>query len=148
MPEAPIGLEESTPPEVFHGMSPSKAVAPDSVTYVHLLFDAHEVILADGAWSESFQPGDRTLAGFDDAQRRELYAIFPELALPAATESYAAARMTLKAHEARVLFRDRQPALRRSARALPPSILLDDPRALPVPQRGRPNGREGLTAVA
>ena len=33
MPDAPIGLDDSTPPEVFHGMSPSKAVAPDSVSF-------------------------------------------------------------------------------------------------------------------
>ena len=33
MPDAPIGLEESTPPEAFQGMSPSKAVAPDSVSF-------------------------------------------------------------------------------------------------------------------
>ena len=31
MPEAPIGLEESTPPEALIGMSPSSAVAPSSV---------------------------------------------------------------------------------------------------------------------
>ena len=33
MPEAPMGLEDSTPPDVFQGMSPSKAVAPDSVSF-------------------------------------------------------------------------------------------------------------------
>ena len=33
MPDAPIGLDDSTPPEVFHGMSPSNAVAPDSVSF-------------------------------------------------------------------------------------------------------------------
>ncbi|MBI1219490.1 MAG: hypothetical protein GC186_13185 [Rhodobacteraceae bacterium] len=125
-----------------------EAVVLDEVTYVHLLFAAHEVILADGAWSESFQPGDRTLAGFDDAQRHELYAIFPELALPAATESYAAARLTLKAHEARVLLRDRRPEPRRAARAMPSSILLDNPRALPLPPIARPLGEGSLTAVA
>jgi len=34
MPEAPIGLELSTPPEQFHGMSPpSRAVAPSWVSF-------------------------------------------------------------------------------------------------------------------
>src|SRR5262245_33722089 len=33
MPDAPIGLDDSTPPDGFHGMSPSGAVAPDSVTF-------------------------------------------------------------------------------------------------------------------
>ena len=73
------------------------------VTYIHLMFDRHEVILADGAWSESFQPGDRTLSGMDDDQRAELFAIFPELASGAPTPQFDAARTTLKLHEARVL---------------------------------------------
>ena len=33
MPEAPIGLDDSTPPEQFTGKSPSKAVAPESVIF-------------------------------------------------------------------------------------------------------------------
>src|SRR5690606_29807740 len=39
------------------------------VTYVHLLFDRHEVVLSDGTWSESIQPGDRTLGGMDSPAR-------------------------------------------------------------------------------
>ena len=73
------------------------------VTYVHLMFDRHEVILADGAWSESFQPGDRTLTGMDDDQRSELFAIFPELQSGAPVPPFDAARTTLKWHEAQVL---------------------------------------------
>ena len=74
------------------------------VTYLHLMFDIHEIILADGAWSESFQPGDHTLAGLDRAQRAELFAIFPELALRRGRNAYAAARQSLKAHEAALMF--------------------------------------------
>jgi Ca2+-binding RTX toxin-like protein len=70
------------------------------VTYVHILFDAHEVVLADGAWSESFQPGDRTMAGLDDGPRDELLRLFPELAQGA---QWPAARLTLKRFEAQVL---------------------------------------------
>src|SRR5690606_31421125 len=33
MPEAPIGLDDSTPPELLTGISPSIAVAPDSVSF-------------------------------------------------------------------------------------------------------------------
>ena len=75
----------------------------DQVTYVHLMFDRHEVVLADGAWSESFQPGDRTLTGMDDDQRAELFAIFPELQSGAPVPRFDAARTTLKLHEAQVL---------------------------------------------
>lgn len=74
-----------------------------SVTYVHIMFDQHEVVLADGAWSESFQPGDRSLNGLDGDQRDELLRIFPELAQMDQTHRYDAVRTTLKAHEARVL---------------------------------------------
>lgn len=77
--------------------------ASGGVCYVHILFDRHEVVRGDGAWSESFQPGDRTLAGLDAPQRRELLRLFPELALPEGRGAFTAARATLRRHEARVL---------------------------------------------
>ena len=64
----------------------------------------NQIVLANGAWSESFQPGDRTLAGLDDPQRDELLRLFPALAGaddPAAV--YPAARVTLKSWESRAL---------------------------------------------
>src|SRR3954464_4893255 len=33
MPDAPSGFDDSTPPEGFHGISPSGAVAPSSVSF-------------------------------------------------------------------------------------------------------------------
>ncbi|MCB6179513.1 Hint domain-containing protein [Rhodobacter sp. Har01] len=75
-------------------------VVETEVTYVHLLFDRHEVVLSDGAWSESFQPGDRTLAGMDDDARDELFRLFPDIAAGA---DYPSARLTLKRFEAQVL---------------------------------------------
>lgn len=50
------------------------------VTYINLVFDAHQIILTNGTWSESFRPlleGD-TQGG--NAQRTELLEIYPELA--------------------------------------------------------------------
>ena len=77
----------------------------DGVTYVHILFDQHEVVQSDGTWSESFQPGDLTLGALDAPQRAEILTLFPELASETpAHEVYPAARITLKAHQARVLF--------------------------------------------
>lgn len=73
------------------------------VSYLHVMFDAHEIIRADGAWTESFQPGDMTLRGLDDPQRDELFAIFPELRQQARPGNWASARLSLKAHEVRVL---------------------------------------------
>ncbi|WP_319823574.1 Hint domain-containing protein [Thalassovita sp.] len=76
------------------------------VTYVHFMFDRHQVVMGDGAWSESFQPGDMTLAGMDAQQRGELFTLFPDLARDTpTTESYPAARVTLSAQEALVLSR-------------------------------------------
>ena len=72
-------------------------------TYLHLLFDQHEVLLSNGAWTESFQPGDYTLKGMGNAQRNEIYELFPELKTNAGLENYGAARRTLKKHEARLL---------------------------------------------
>ncbi|WP_430463904.1 Hint domain-containing protein [Tabrizicola sp.] len=71
-----------------------------SVSYIHILFDQHEIVRADGAWSESFQPGAQTLEGIGEDQRAEILALFPELAEGA---EFAAARLSLKAKEARVL---------------------------------------------
>ena len=68
------------------------------VSYIHLLFDAHEIVLSDGTWSESFQPGRATLGSMDDLQRREIFALFPELD---ASPSFVAARPSAKGFEAR-----------------------------------------------
>ncbi|RVT83924.1 type I secretion protein [Rhodobacteraceae bacterium CCMM004] len=73
------------------------------VSYIHFMFDRHEVVLSDGSWTESFQPGDYTLKGIGEAQRREIYALFPDLAEREGIDSYVAARRTLKKHEARLL---------------------------------------------
>lgn len=73
------------------------------VTYIHIMFDQHEIVRADGAWSESYQPGVRSIAGLEDAQRRELLTLFPELAGAEGLQNYVAARMTLRHHEARAL---------------------------------------------
>ena len=75
-------------------------IYPAGISYIHFLFDQHEIVRADGAWSESFQPGVRSIAGLDDDQRHELRVLFPDLG---AGEAYPAARMALKSREARVL---------------------------------------------
>lgn len=49
------------------------------VTYLHLMFDSHEVIYANGAATESFHPGDESLSTIDHAAREELFGLFPEL---------------------------------------------------------------------
>lgn len=72
-------------------------------TYVHLMFEEHQIVRADGAWSESFQPGAKTLAGIGDEQRAEIFALFPQLAEEMGQADYVSARLSLKEHEARAL---------------------------------------------
>ncbi|QYX58331.1 Hint domain-containing protein [Roseovarius sp. SCSIO 43702] len=82
----------------------------EGVTYVHVMCDRHEVVLADGAWTESFQPGDEALRAVEKAQRDELLTLFPELRTQAGREAFTTARLTLKSHEAQVLMGEAQPA--------------------------------------
>lgn len=72
-------------------------------TYIHFMFDRHEVVLSNGAWTESFQPGDYSLKGIGDEQRSEIMELFPELKTKAGLDGYQAARKLLKKHEARLL---------------------------------------------
>jgi hypothetical protein len=53
----------------------------DGVTYIHLLFDRHEILVTEGALSESFHPGETGLLALDTAQRREVDMLFPALEL-------------------------------------------------------------------
>ncbi len=72
-------------------------------TYVHFMCERHEVVLGDGAWSESFQPGDHSLQGVDDDQRNEIFALFPELRSRSGRDEYAAARRILRGFEAKLV---------------------------------------------
>lgn len=72
------------------------------VTYIHMMFDEHEVVYAEGAASESFHPGEIGLTGVADKAREELFALFP--ALRSDPKGYGrTARRTLKQHESQML---------------------------------------------
>ncbi len=79
------------------------AVDTASVSYIHFMFDQHEVVLSNGAWTESFQPGEQTLDSMGGEQRDEIYALFPELRELEGINAYQSARRSLKKHEARLL---------------------------------------------
>lgn len=49
------------------------------VEYIHLLFDRHEILTANGVLSESFHPSSANLPGFDQGAYDEVIALFPEL---------------------------------------------------------------------
>lgn len=71
------------------------------VDYLHLLFDRHEIIFADGAPSESFHPGSAMLAR-DPALLAEIAALFPAILAPA-MRGAAAARRVVRSTEAWLL---------------------------------------------
>jgi Ca2+-binding RTX toxin-like protein len=56
---------------IMHGCS--------GVTYVHLMFETHQVIFAQGAPSESFYPGAHALRSLSAPARNELLTLFPTL---------------------------------------------------------------------
>lgn len=72
------------------------------VEYVHMLFDTHQIVMANGAASESFHPGEQGLSWLEQEIREEIFTIFPELR--ADLDGYGpSARMSLKGYEARAL---------------------------------------------
>ena len=85
------------------GRAGIETVEVTEVTYIHFMFDHHEVVLSDGAWTESFQPGDQSLEGIGAAQRAEIFELFPELETQTGIAAYQAARRSLKRHEALLL---------------------------------------------
>ncbi|MEP3846266.1 MAG: Hint domain-containing protein [Paracoccaceae bacterium] len=48
------------------------------ITYVHLLFEQHEAIFANGRATESFYPGPEALKAMSAEKKAELLALFPE----------------------------------------------------------------------
>lgn len=49
------------------------------VTYIHLMFERHQVILANGAWTESFLPDASNWQKIGAAQRLEIEDLFPSM---------------------------------------------------------------------
>ena len=81
----------------FEGVSRESVT---EVTYIHFMFAQHEIVLADGAWTESYQPIDMRAGAMDERHRVELLSIFPELAdeaeavFPAARASIGSEQFT------------------------------------------------------
>ncbi|MGO4915566.1 Hint domain-containing protein [Pseudogemmobacter sp. W21_MBD1_M6] len=73
-----------------------------TVTYVHMMFDAHEIVYAEGAPSESFHPGDIGLSAVSDAAREELFRVFPDLRADPAHYG-PTARVCTRSFEAKLL---------------------------------------------
>lgn len=68
------------------------------VSYVHLLFDRHEIVCGNGLESESYHPGAETLEAFDPETRVEVLELMSDW------QNYGpSARLTLKSRESALL---------------------------------------------
>ena len=74
-----------------------------AVTYVHLLFDRHQIVFAEGAPTESFHPGVVAMDCVEAAVRDEILDLFPAMRGDLRTGYGKSARMSVKPFEARVL---------------------------------------------
>lgn len=77
-------------------------VEDEQMTYIHLLFDHHEIIYANGMPTESFYPGDIALETLTDRGRADMFAVFPDLRAGLGAFGNTA-RLCLRQHEAPLL---------------------------------------------
>ena len=75
------------------------------ITYLHVMFDRHQVVLANGCWTESYRPTAQLLDAMGNAQRQELFELFPDLRSPEGLAAYGAARPAPVPEELQALLR-------------------------------------------
>ncbi|MCR8724792.1 Hint domain-containing protein [Frigidibacter sp. ROC022] len=79
-----------------------RQISGGMVDYVHILFDRHQIVISNGVETESFLPGPQTSDAYEAEVLREICSIFPEFD-PVTGDGYPpAARLSLKAYEARL----------------------------------------------
>lgn len=77
-----------------------------TVSYVHILFDQHQVAYSEGLKTESFLPGPQITTSFEAEIVEEIYTLFPEIDLCTGAGYGPAAQPCLKPYEARLLLRE------------------------------------------
>ena len=75
------------------------------VTYVHLLFDRHEIVRGNGMDSESYHPGRETMDSFDAETREEILRLMPNMDAMMGYGYGPAARVALRRYEAEALLK-------------------------------------------
>lgn len=78
------------------------------VTYYHILFDAHEIVFAEGAGAESFHPGEEGFDALGAGAQNDITALLPHIAGGNFAAYGPSARRSLRAHEARLLLMGRK----------------------------------------
>jgi len=73
------------------------------VTYVHLLFDRHQVVFSEGLPTESFLPGPQTTQHFEQCVADEITTLFPEIDLDTGVGYSPSVRRYLRGYEAKLL---------------------------------------------
>ena len=72
------------------------------ITYIHMMFDQHQVVFAEGTATESFHVGDHALSTMGPVAREAMFRAFPNLRSD--FSSYGpTARRCLRPHEAQLL---------------------------------------------
>lgn len=79
------------------------APSPFGATYLHLVFDRHQILRAEGAATESLRLGPLVFRGAPAHVQQDLRRLFPGLGQPGGTPWHAAARPVLRPWEARLL---------------------------------------------
>ncbi len=107
--KGPVALDLFNTPEVLvaakdliNGTSISVDLRVREVTYIHLLFDRHQVMWANGVETESFHPASASLNALDDSDRARLLATHPSLEFDPHTYG-SFARRHLSGSEAAIL---------------------------------------------
>jgi len=111
-PEAELmfGTHEVLVPAIHMiGIPGIEADTAPEISYIHIMCRRHEIVRSEGLWSESFQPGDLSLAGLDREQREELLSLFPELVTRMGRSNYVSARRSLHRYETLALMAPRSP---------------------------------------
>lgn len=68
---------------------------------MHIAFDSHQIVMAEGIPSESFFPGAEALDALDNAARDEILTLFPQWRCPHLRPT--SARPVITAREAKAL---------------------------------------------
>lgn len=77
---AQLGMEEHmATAQAMLALEGVEQAEPKGITYIHIMFDEQQTILADGLWFESFHPSATSLAALDQEKRAEIFELFPDL---------------------------------------------------------------------